>query len=327
MLIDNWFRPAHYLITQNLLLHTVLEDLFLHLILYSRGGEFEIERTDTLLINLEFEFEQKLFLNKKLFFISDQNIDLRSCGSVECYTIDRLAPSDHRPDEQEVVVRSRSWHCQVWNGTIRQRVERRLGEGAWLYERMCKGWNYFIQIYLLDSWNSPIQGQYGIVRPTSAELLKRNLNTLRTVSIAGGWIYRIHMENTRSPTYIVYAHLQQQLLGSCQNNYAYFLKKMRETWFISWIPDWFPSSGKFMFDLIEIMTCSPTILWFIQIIAHSMFKFSFFGIRSWIWVEMSIFSYSNIHFIISTQDHYWSWKLGPVCMTPGPTTTTTTTTT
>ncbi len=51
-----------------LLLFGTIEPLF-------RESEFEIERTDTLLVDLEFEFEQRVLLNK-LFFISGQHFNI-----------------------------------------------------------------------------------------------------------------------------------------------------------------------------------------------------------------------------------------------------------
>ena len=44
----------------------------------------------------------------------------------------------------------------------------------------------------------------------------------------------------------------------------------------------------------DLFTTRSKILWFIQIIVHSMFKFSFFDVKSWIWAEKSIFSYNTV---------------------------------
>ncbi len=44
----------------------------------------------------------------------------------------------------------------------------------------------------------------------------------------------------------------------------------------------------------DLFTTRSKILWFIQIIVHSMFKFSFFDVKSCIWVQMSTFSSNTV---------------------------------
>ena len=44
----------------------------------------------------------------------------------------------------------------------------------------------------------------------------------------------------------------------------------------------------------DLFTTRSKILWFIQIIVHAMFNFSFFDVKSWIWIEMSIFSSNTV---------------------------------
>ena len=56
------------------------------------------------------------------------------------------------------------------------------------------------------------------------------------------------------------------------------------------------------FDRInDLFATRSKIFWFIQIVVHSMFKCSFFDVKSWIWVEMSIFSYNTVTLILLHQ--------------------------
>ncbi len=53
------------------------------------------------------------------------------------------------------------------------------------------------------------------------------------------------------------------------------------------------------FDSInDLFTTRSKIFWFIQIVVHSMSTFLFFDVKSWIWVEMSIFLSKTVTLIV-----------------------------
>ena len=87
----------------------------------------------------------------------------------------------------------------------------------------------------------------------------------------------------------LYLTTRQKIMCSFWNNERNVIHSMNTALihFIRQIYVWFDRNN-------DLFATRSKILWFIQIIVNAMFKFSFFDVKLWIWIEMSIFSSNTI---------------------------------